>query len=165
MATIGRPKKNNPYEKSDDGIAIVRIIIDFLQIFMPITLAKRVVAMILLCAGLPTSHIAELSGLCDRTVRNLLTSMQTDSTESLLSIKRGSGLKRKTSGLEAEIVAEIEKENYHTRQQIADMIEEKFHVHVSVASVGRLLKKKRNQAAKEWVVASKSRHRKTTIIL
>ena len=27
MATIGRPKKNNPYEKSDDGIAIVRIII------------------------------------------------------------------------------------------------------------------------------------------
>ena len=141
MATIGRPKKNNPYEKSDDGIAIVKIIIDFLQIFMPITLAKRVVAMILVCAGLPTSHIAELSGLCDRTVRNLLTSMQTDSTESLLSIKRGSGLKRKTSGLEAEIVAEIEKENYHTRQQIADMIEEKFHVHVSVASVGRLLKK------------------------
>ena len=141
MANIGRPKKINPYEKSNDGIAIVKKIIDFLQVFMPITLAKRVVAMILLCAGLPTSHIAELSGLCDRSVRNLLTSMETDNTENLLSIKRGSGLKRKTSGLEEEIVAEIEKKNYHTRQQIADMIEEKFHVHISVSSVGRLLKK------------------------
>ena len=140
MANIGRPKKINPFEKSNDGIAVVKIIIDFLQIFMPITLAKRVVAMILLCAGLPASRIAELSGLCDRSVRNLLTSMQTENTESLLRIKSGSGIKSKTSGLEAEIVTEIEKENYHTRQQIADMIEEKFHVHISVASVGRLLK-------------------------
>lgn len=128
-------------KKSNDGIAIIKIIIDFLQIFMPITLAKRVVAMILLCAGLPTSRIAERSGLCDRRVRNLLTSMQTENTESLLSIKSGSGIKRKTFGLEAEIVAEIEKENYHTRRQIADRIGEKFPVHISTASVGRLLKK------------------------
>ena len=59
----------------------------------------------------------------------------------LLRRKEGSGSQSKIAGLEAEIVAEIEKNNYHTRQQIADMIEEKFHIHISVATVGRLLKK------------------------
>ena len=58
-----------------------------------------------------------------------------------MAIKRGSGKKRRTAGLEDEIIAEIERNNYHTRQQIADMIQEKFHVKVSVATVGRLLKK------------------------
>ena len=141
MANIGRPRKANPYLNSNDGITIVNKIINFLQIFMPVTLAKRVIAMVLLCAGLPTLRVAELTGMCERSARNLLTSMQEKDTGSLLSIKGGSGVKSKTAGLETEIVAEIERENYHTRQQIADMIEEKFHVHISASSVGRLLKK------------------------
>ena len=141
MASINGSRNTNPYGKSKNGLVIVRKVIEFLQLFMPVTLAKRVATMVLLSAGLPTSHVTELTGLCDRSTRGLLKSMQEEDIESLLSIKRGSGRKSKTSGVEAEIVAEIEKENYHTRQQIADMIKEKFHVSVSVATVGRLLKK------------------------
>ena len=60
----------------------------------------------------------------------------------LLVIKSGSGRRRKTAGIEEQIIAEVETNNYHTRQQIADMVEEKFHVHISRSSVGRLLKKR-----------------------
>ena len=141
MATTNGSRNTNPYGKSKNGIVIVRKIIEFLQQFMPKTLAKRVVAMVLLSVGLPTSYVTDLTGLCDRSTRGLLKSMQEENIESLLSIRSGSGRKSKTSGIESEIVAELEKGNYHTRQQIADMIEEKFHVRVSVATVGRLLKK------------------------
>ena len=141
MDTINRFRNTPPHGKSKNGLVIVKKVIEFLQLFMPMTLAKRVVAMVLLSVEVPTSYVTELTGLCDRSTRGLLKSMQEEDIESLLSIKRGSGQKSKTSGIEAEIVAEIEKGNYHTRQQIADMIEEKFHVSVSVATVGRLLKK------------------------
>ena len=141
MATINRFRNTSPYGKSKNSLAIVRKVIEFLQLFMPMTLAKRVVAMVLLSVGVPTSYVTELTGLCDRSTRGLLKSMQEENIEGLLSIKSGSGQKSKISGLEPEIVAEIEKGNYHTRQQIADMIEEKFHVSVSVATVGRFLKK------------------------
>ena len=141
MATINRSRNTTLYGKGKNGLVIVRKVIEFLQLFMPKTLAKRVVAMVLLSVGVPVSNVVELTGLCDRSSRGLLKSMQEEDIEGLLSIKSGSGRKSKTSGTEAEIVAEIEKGNYHTRQQIADMIEEKFHVSVSVATVGRLLKK------------------------
>lgn len=141
MDSTNGTRNTNAYEKSKNGIGIIRKVIGFLQLFMPMTLAKRAVAMVLLSAGVPTSYVTELTGLCARSTRGLLKSMQEEDIESLLSIKSGSGRKSKTSGVEAEIVAELEKGNYHTRQQIADMIEEKFHVSVSVATVGRLLKK------------------------
>ena len=92
-------------------------------------------------AGIPVSRVTQLTGLCDRSTRSLLKSIQQNNIEGLFAIKSGSGQKSKTSGIEVEIIAEIEKNNYHTRQQIADMIKEKFHVQVSVATVGRLLKK------------------------
>ena len=148
MATINRSRNTSPYGKSKNGLSIVRNVIEFLQLFMPETLAKRVVAMVLLSAGVSASHVTELTGLCDRSTRGLLKSLQEENIESLLSIKSGSGRKSKTSGIEAEIVAEIEKGNYHTRQQIADMIEEQFHVSVSVATVGRLLKKTESKGEK-----------------
>ena len=141
MVSINEIRNTPPYGKSKNGLVIVRKVIEFLQLFMPMTLAKRVIAIVLLSAGLRTSYVTELTGLCDRSTRGLLKSMQEEDIESLFYIKSGSGRKSKTSGVEAEIVAEIEKENYHTRQQIADMIKEKFHVSVSVATVGRLLKK------------------------
>ena len=108
---------------------------------MPLTLAKRLAAMILLAAGVSVPRVTELSGLCDRSTRGLLKAMGEEDVGNLLTIKRGSGKKSKTFGLEREILQEIEKNNYHTRQQIADMIKEKFHVQVSVTAVGRLLKK------------------------
>lgn len=133
--------KTKTVETTNENVIIVQKVIKFLQLFLPITLAKRVVAMILLAAGVPVPRVTELSGLCDRSTRGLLKSMREEETETLLAIKRGSGQKSKTSGIEAEILEEIEKNNYHTRQQIADMIKEKFHIQISVSAVGKFLKK------------------------
>ena len=143
--------------------AIIKKVIEFLQILMPLTLAKRLVAMILLAAGVSVPRVTELSGLCDRSTRGLLKAMGEGDVGSLLTIS-GSGKKSKTFGLEREILQEIEKNNYHTRQQIADMIKEKFHVQVSVTAVGRLLKKRR-QEAEERFASGKGRYGKAARVL
>lgn len=127
--------------ESIENTAIIKKVIEFLQVLLPLTLAKRLVAMVLLAADVPVVRVTELTGLCDRSTRGLRKAMGEEDVGSLLTIKRGSGKKSKTFGLEREILQEIEKNNYHTRQQIADMIQEKFHVQVSVTAVGRLLKK------------------------
>ena len=141
MADIRIPKKTKAVENTNENLIIMQKVIQFLQIFLPVTLAKRLVAIVLLVAGVPVPRVTELTGLCDRSTRGLLKSMREEDVAKLLSIKSGSGKKSKTSGFEEEILKEIEKNNYHTRQQIADMIEEKFHIQVSVSAVGRLLKK------------------------
>lgn len=141
MADTRLSNSRKTVECVNDNIDIMKKVIEFLQIFLPLTLAKRLVAIVLLAAGVPVPRVTELSGLCDRSTRGLVKSMREEDPAGLLAIKRGSGKKSKTASFEDEIIAEIEQNNYHTRQQIADMIQEKFHVQVSVATVGRLLKK------------------------
>jgi len=133
--------KKTKERQCEEGVAIIKKVIEFLQVLLPITLAKRLVAIVLLAAGVPVPRVTELSGLCDRSTRGLLKAMGEEDIGSLLTIKKGFGQKSKSFGLEKEILQEIEKNNYHTRQQIADMIQEKFHIQVSVTAVGRLLKK------------------------
>ena len=127
----------------DNGrsIKIMRTIASFLLMFVPKTLAKRIVAMILLAADVPIPRVVELSGLCERSVRELKRAMAEKDVSGLLTLKNGSGSRSKTKGIEDEIIAEVERGNYHTRQQIADMVEEKFQVKISVTAVARLLKK------------------------
>lgn len=141
MADTRLSNSRKTVECVNDNIVIIKKVIEFLQIFLPLTLAKRLVAIVLLAAGVPVPRVTELSGLCDRSTRGLVKSMREEDPAGLFAIKRGSGKKSKTASFEDEIIAEIEQNNYHTRQQIADMIQEKFHVQVSVATVGRLLKK------------------------
>ena len=149
---------------TNENTGVIKKVIEFLQVFMPITLAKRLVAIVLLAAGVPVARVTQLTGLCDRSTRGLLKSMGEEDIESLLTIKSGSGKKSKMFGLEAEILQEIEGNNYHTRQQIADMIKEKFHVQVSVSAVGRLLKK-RDQKAEKRFAPRKGRCGKATRVL
>lgn len=127
MENINKSEKKT-FVNCNDSFMVITKVIEFLQLFMPVTLAKRIVAMVLLATGIPVSRVTELTGLCDRSARNLLKSIQQNKIEALFAIKRGSGQKSKTFGIEAQIIAEIEKNNYHTHQQIADMIKEKFHV-------------------------------------
>lgn len=141
MADTKLSENPKTVEYAIDNVAIMKKVLEFLQLFLPVTLAKRVVAIILIAAGIPVPRVTELSGLCDRSTRGLVKSLREGDATGLLAIKRGSGQGSKTSGIEDEIIAEIERNNYHTRQQIADMIQEKFHVQVSVWTVGRLLKK------------------------
>ena len=124
-----------------DPLAIFQKVIDFLLLFIPKTLAKRVVAIILLAADVPVSRVVALSGVCDSTVRRLLKCLKGGETDDLLTLRTGSGSRSKTKGLESEILEEIEKNNYHTQRQIADMIKEKFGVTLSLTSVANFLKK------------------------
>ncbi len=116
-------------------------VIGFLQLFLPVTLAKRLVAIILLSIGIPVRNAVELTGLCEKSMWSLKKKMQDASVTELMVIKSGSGRKCKSEEIEEQILAELETDNYHTRQQIADMVKEKFHVSISRSSVGRLLKK------------------------
>ena len=45
------------------------IVIAFLYLFMPVTLSKRIVSIILLAAGMERSQVAQMVGFCDKTVR------------------------------------------------------------------------------------------------
>ena len=125
----------------NDPVAIIQKVIGFLLLFIPKTLAKRIIAIILLTAGVPVPRTVELSGVCDRTVRRLLKALKGNETDDLFILRNGSGSRSKTKGLESEILEEIEKNNYHTQRQIADMIKEKFGITLSLTSVAKFLKK------------------------
>jgi transposase len=124
-----------------DFVRIAETIVRFLQIFLTDTLAKRIVSMILIAIGIKDDKIAAAVGLSERSIWTLRKAMVGGNIDSLLKVGSGSGRPRKAKDLECDIIAELDKNNYHTRQQIADMILEKFGVVMSVSTVGRLLKK------------------------
>ena len=133
---------NQPYtNRIPEPVSVIRKVIDFLLLFIPKILAKRVVAIILLAADVPVPRVVELSGACDRTVRGLLRSLKNGETDSLFTLRSGSGSRSKTKGIEAEIIEELENNNYHTQRQIADMIKDKFGISISLPAVARFLKK------------------------
>ena len=136
-------QENNALEIkiSDHTIDILGQVIEFLQLFLPATLAKRLVAIILLAIGVPVKNAVELTGLCEKSMWTLKKKIRENPVQELMTIKSGGGRKAKSDGLEEQILTELESGNYHTRQQIADMIEEKYHVRISRSAVGRLLKK------------------------
>ncbi len=137
MKNINQPCTN----KIPEPVSVIQKAIDFLLLFIPKILAKRVVAIILLAADVPVPRVVELSGACDRTVRGLLRSLKKGETDSLFTLRSGSGSRSKTKGIEAEILEELENNNYHTQWQIADMIKDKFGISISLPAVARFLKK------------------------
>lgn len=137
MKNISQPHTN----RIPEPVSVIQKVIDFLLLFIPKTLAKRVVAIILLAADVPVPQVVELSGVCDRTVRGILKSLKKGETDGLFTLRNGSGSRSKTKGIEAEILEELENNNYHTQRQIADMIKDKFGISISLPAVARFLKK------------------------
>ncbi len=132
----------NIYVKSESEVrGIISIILNFLVLFMPKTLAKRVISIILIAAELPVSRITEITGLTERSIRSFGKEVRERNTSDLLKFKEGRGRKGKAADEEAQILTELERGNYHTRQQIADMVKEKFDIAMSVWAIGRFLKK------------------------
>lgn len=125
----------------ENAADIFRQVIEFLQLFLPVTLAKRLAAIILLAAGMPVRDAMKLTGLCEKSMWTLKKQLREQSVSDLMAIKSGSGRRGKAAGIEKQILAELESGNYRTRQEIADMIEDKFHIKVSRSCVGRFLKK------------------------
>jgi transposase len=119
---------------------IIKKIMNFLRLFMSETLVKRIVSMLLLSVGVENSRVTELTGLCARSVHSLKKELGKGEIDNLFKVG-GGGRKRKLENIEEAIIAEIEKNDYHSHQQIADMIQEKHGIKVSLKSVERLLKK------------------------
>jgi len=125
----------------ENAADILRQVMEFLQLFVPVTLAKRLMAIILLAIGMPVRDAVKLTGLCEKSMWTLKKQMREQSVPDLMVIKSGSGRRGKTDEIEKQILAELEAGSYRTRQEIADMIEDKFHIRVSRSCVGRFLKK------------------------
>lgn len=120
---------------------VLKQAVGFLEIFLPKTLAKRFVAIILLAIGIPVKTATSLAGLSEKSLWTLHKQLSESDVSEIMVFHYGGGRSAKASGLREQILAEIETNNYHTRQEIADMILEKFHVKMSRTSVGRFLKK------------------------
>jgi transposase len=119
---------------------IINRVINFLQLFICQTLAKRIISMILISLGLPNARVTELTGLCDKSVRTLKKELESGSIDSLFHVG-GGGRHSKMKDVEKAIVDEINQNNYHSHQQIVDMVQEKFKINVSTEAVRKLLKK------------------------
>lgn len=120
---------------------IFKLILGFLQMLMSETLAKRIASMILIAANVPDTRVTELTGLCDRSVRTLRKKLEEGSTDDIFVVKSGGNVKSKLSDYEVTIIKEIETGNYANRQQIVDMVYEKYGIKTSLTAITNLLKK------------------------
>jgi transposase len=127
-------------QKTIDTELVFKLIINFLQMLVPQTLAKRIASMALLAAGTPNARVTELTGLCDRSVRSLRKSLETGANETLFHVG-GGGRQSKLASYEADIIEEIETGSYSNRQQIADMIQNKYGIKVCLNTISNFLKK------------------------
>jgi transposase len=141
MDESGAKMRGRPAKPLPDANLIVKAVILFLQAFMPETLAKRVAGVMLIAIGVPHERITELTGMSESSIWRVKKSIRSGNTDDVFAIGRRSGRPGNAKGFEHEITEELGRGSYQTRQQIADMIHEKFGVTMSVSSVGKLLKK------------------------
>jgi transposase len=134
--SLGRPARS-----IENPNLIFKAIVQFMQILAGKTLGKRIVGLVLIAAGIPNARIIEATGLSDRSLSSLKKSIHNGDIKTLFTVGHGGGRIGKAKGFEAAIAGELEKNNYHTRQQVADMILEKYGISMSVSAVGKLLKK------------------------
>jgi len=122
---------------------VITAVIDFLKLFACETLAKRIIGMVLLSVGVSNNAVSELTGLCDKSVRVLRKAVLSGEISELFHVG-GGGRPQKLRDFESAIVEEISTNDYHSQQQIADMILEKFGIKVSLQAVHNLLKKNKS---------------------
>ena len=77
-------------------------VISFLAIFMPITLVKRVLSLVLIAAGIDNKNINRLTGYGECTIRKLKSDMRKKSLSEILTI-RGGGRKAKSADVEKRL--------------------------------------------------------------
>ena len=141
MSYNKRFEKLSSEERQLISLNTTKAICSFLQLFISPVIARRIVSAILLIAGVRSADITKLTGLCERSIRELKNQLIAGETDSLFETKGGRGRKSKFKDVESQIIEEIEHGNYQTLQQIADMIQEKFNIKTSIMAVSRLLKK------------------------
>jgi hypothetical protein len=137
---------NTPADKSgqcdhDVAARMIGKIISFLRNFMTETLAKRIVSLVLIAVGVPNERVTELTALCDRSVRELRKKITDGKADDDLFHIGGGGCKGKLKAIEELIIEKIENNNYHTQQEIADMVCDEYGIKVHRTVIGKLLKK------------------------
>jgi transposase len=85
--------------------------------------------------------VAELLDLSGKSVSAIKKGLEDGDTDAMFHIAAGGGRKRKLNDVEGSIIEEISNNNYHSHQQIADMVQEKYGIKVSLPVISRLLKK------------------------
>jgi hypothetical protein len=128
-------------KKPIDAKKIFELILNFMQILMTETLAKRILSMVLIASDVPDTRVTELTGLSDRSVRSLRKRLEEGDTDGIFLVRSGGNVKGKLSDYEAAIVEEIETGNYTNRQQIVDMVYEKHGIKTSITAISKLIKK------------------------
>ena len=141
MNESGSSKGGRPAKPLPDPSIIIKAVVLYLQMFMPEILAKRVVGIVLIAIGIPNGRITELTGMSNSSIWRVKKGIRSGNMDDVFAIGRGGGRPGKAKGFEREIIEELDKSNYQTRQQVADMIYEKFGITMSVSAVGKLLKK------------------------
>jgi transposase len=154
VPTRGRRTINNPNEIRKDCEQVganeadetatqtvgIGKIFDFLKFYMCETLAKRLLCAVLLVVGFQSGQIASIVGLNQKTIIKFGNAIENGHINEVLTVS-GGGRKRKLADVEVQVVADINNGTFHTRQQIADMIHEKYGIKVSLPAIGRLVKK------------------------
>jgi transposase len=146
IPTRGRKAKETESQTTEkpaslfDTMQVISKVLIFFRLFMCETLAKRVMGIVLAAVGLPDSRVAKLTGLSDKSVSVLKKGIENEELDHMFHVA-GGGRKRKLADVEKTILEEINNGTYHSHRQIADMIEEKYGIKVSLPAIGRLLKK------------------------
>ena len=124
------------------AVQIISRVIAFLKMLMTETLAKRIVGIVLLSVGVPDSQVSELTGMSERAIRDLRKKLRDDTQdEDLFQVSGGSERERKLKDIERIVVDTIENNDFHTQQEIADMIFNQHGITVHRSTVSRLIKK------------------------
>ena len=91
-------------------LKIVDTISSFLQLFVSPVIARRLISAILIIGGARSGEVTRLTGLCERSVRNLKNQLVTGNTDGLFDVSSGRGRKSKFKDIEAQIIEELKKE-------------------------------------------------------
>ena len=95
----------------------------------------------MIVVGTSKAHIKELVDISGRSLLNYEKKIATGDIHDFLAVN-GGGRKGKLKDIEQSIIDEIDTNNYHSKQQIVDMIKNKFKLIASISTIGRFLKNK-----------------------
>ena len=135
---------NSPDTQDSDlewRVELMEQIISCMATYMPEWLAKRVIRFLLLCFNVDKETIRKLTSGSTKAIPSSKVGPRAEKDVELQEIQ-GDGQKSSFADMEEEIVEELKTGKYHTQQEIADMIAEKYGIRkVSRASLRKLRKK------------------------
>jgi len=134
--------KQNLVDKEDRYLhGIVYQVCAYLCMFMPRTLAVRLVCILFVACCMSNNRIAGLADCHAKTVRNLRKRMDNEMVSELMVIAPGSGRKPKVKAdIKTQIIEKVKEGTFCCLRQIADMIKLSFALTISESAVSKLLK-------------------------